>query len=143
MPDLSADSWSKKKLVTFWQRKHTELLGRRLMWERLSFLSFPSFLCSFQYFSHLLLFCLLLQSAQNLSSMQLSQFHLVFTALSANTSSSWPNLPGLLAPQTLHLIHFDSVPPPKTKRFLCKSALALYKPGWYTPGEDHRKKGQM
>lgn len=89
VPDLSADSWS-KNLVTIWQRKHTELLGRRLMWESLSFLSFPCLLRSFQYFSHLLLFCLLLQSIQILSSMHLS-VSTSYSALPANPSSSWPS----------------------------------------------------
>lgn len=104
------------------------------MWERLSFLSFPCFLCSFWYFSHLLLFCFLLQSAQTLSSMQLSEFPpciqpCLQTPLPPGQAS---NRPGLLTPPTcLHLICFNSLPPPRTKVFLYKSAHLLCKSEWY------------
>lgn len=59
------------------------------MWERLSFLSLPGFLCSFHYFSHLLLFGFLLQSAQTqIYRLSVSTF---YSALPANTSSCWPS----------------------------------------------------
>lgn len=78
--------------------------------------------------------CFLLQSAQTLSSMQLSGFSpciqpCLQTPLPPGQAS---NRPGLLTPQTcLHLICFNSLPPPRTKVFLYKSAHLLCKSEWY------------
>lgn len=60
-------------------------------------------------------------------------FHLVFspTCKPLFLLAKLSHLPALLPPQTcLPLTCFNPVPPPRTKRFLYRSALALYKPGW-------------
>lgn len=115
------------------------------MWERLSFVPFPCFLYSFQYVPHLLLFCFLLQSAQSPFFYAALSFHLVFSPTYKHLFllAKLSNPPGLLAPQPcLHLICycFNSVPPPRTKRFLYKSALALYKLGWYKGWRESQQK---
>lgn len=73
-------------------------------------------------------------SQQTLSSRQLSEFPpciqpCLQTPLPPGQAS---NRPGLLTPQTcLHLICFNSLPPPRTKVFLYKSACLLCKSEWY------------